>query len=193
MAFAIHFECFNNDKTLFMETQKMNISADSKLKEFFVEQLQDIYWAEKKLVKKLPKLQEAATSQQLKDALDHHLTQTRVHVDRLERVFGIVGEVADARKCPAMAGIVEEGEDIIDDTDEGSWQRDVGIIFAAQKAEHYEIATYGGLAQLAKTMGYTDAKSLLGETLQEEIQADEILSQIAESGINYQASREPTY
>jgi len=173
-----------------METQTMNTSADSKLKEFFVEQLQDIYWAEKKLVKKLPKLQEAATSQQLKDALGHHLLQTRVHVDRLERVFGIVGEVADARKCPAMAGIVEEGEDIIDDTDEGSWQRDVGIIFAAQKAEHYEIATYGGLAQLAKTMGYTDAKSLLGETLQEEIQADEILSQIAESGINYQASRE---
>jgi ferritin-like metal-binding protein YciE len=173
-----------------METQTMNTSADSKLKEFFVEQLQDIYWAEKKLVKKLPKLQEAATSQQLKDALGHHLLQTKVHVDRLERVFGIVGEVADARKCPAMAGIVEEGEDIIDDTDEGSWQRDVGIIFAAQKAEHYEIATYGGLAQLAKTMGYTDAKSLLGETLQEEIQADEILSQIAESGINYQASRE---
>jgi ferritin-like metal-binding protein YciE len=89
-----------------------------------------------------------------------------------------------------MAGIAEEGEDIVDETDEGTAQRDVGIIFAAQKAEHYEIATYGGLAQLAKTLGYMDAKALLGETLQEEIQADEILTQIAEGGINYQASRE---
>jgi ferritin-like metal-binding protein YciE len=90
-----------------------------------------------------------------------------------------------------MAGILEEGEDIIDETDEGSAQRDVGIIFAAQKAEHYEIATYGGLAQLAKTLGYMDAKSILGETLQEEIQADEILTQIAESSVNYKASTEP--
>ena len=177
-----------------METPVINPDpADSKLKEFFVEQLQDIYWAEKKLVKRIPKLQKAATSLKLKDALNNHLAQTRVHVDRLERIFSIIGEVADGRKCPAMAGIVEEGEDIIDETDEGTAQRDVGIIFAAQKAEHYEIATYGGLAQLAKTLGYMDAKSLLGETLQEEIQADEILTQIAESGINYKASTEPSW
>jgi ferritin-like metal-binding protein YciE len=90
-----------------------------------------------------------------------------------------------------MSGIIEEGEDIVDDTDDGSAQRDVGIIFAAQKAEHYEIATYGGLAQLAKTLGYTEAKDLLGQTLQEEKQADALLTQIAESGINYQASKEP--
>jgi ferritin-like metal-binding protein YciE len=142
------------------------------------------------LVKKLFKLSEAATSMQLKDALDNHLTQSRIHIDRLEKVFNLVGEEADAKKCPAMSGIIEEGEDIIDDTDEGSAQRDVGIIFAAQKAEHYEIATYGGLAQLAKTLGYMEAKDLLGQTLQEEKRADELLSQIAESGINYQASRE---
>jgi ferritin-like metal-binding protein YciE len=174
-----------------METQTMNDTAtNSRLKVFFVDQLKDIYWAEKKLVKKLPKLQEAATTQQLKDALGTHLSQTRVHVDRLEKVFALVGEEAEGKKCPAMAGIAEEGEDIVDETDEGTAQRDVGIIFAAQKAEHYEIATYGGLAQLAKTLGYMDAKALLGETLQEEIQADEILTQIAEGGINYQASRE---
>jgi ferritin-like metal-binding protein YciE len=176
-----------------METQMMNTATDSKLKDFFVEQLQDIYWAEKKLVKKLPKLQDAATSQQLKDALGNHLTQTREHVNRLERVFAIVGEDVEAKKCPAMAGIVEEGEDIVDDTDDGSSQRDVGIIFAAQKAEHYEIATYGGLAQLAKTLGYMDAKELLGQTLDEEKQADTLLTQIAESGINYSASREQKY
>jgi ferritin-like metal-binding protein YciE len=176
-----------------MEPQTMNTVADSKLKEFFIEQLQDIYWAEKKLVKKLPKLQQAATTQQLKDAIGNHHTQTKTHVERLEKVFALMGLEADAKKCPAMAGILEEGEDIIDDTDEGSSQRDVGIIFAAQKAEHYEIASYGGLAQLAKTLGFTEAKELLGQTLTEEKQADEMLSQIAESGINYQASKETTW
>jgi ferritin-like metal-binding protein YciE len=174
----------------FMETQINEPVRDSKLKEFFTDQLRDIYWAEKKLVKKLNKLSDAASSVQLKEALDNHLTQTRIHVDRLERVFAMVGEEADAKKCPAMSGIFEEGEDIIDETDDGSAQRDVGIIFAAQKAEHYEIATYGGLAQLAKTLGYIEAKDLLGQTLQEEKQADELLTKIAESGINYQASRE---
>jgi ferritin-like metal-binding protein YciE len=176
-----------------METQINEPVHDSKLKEFFTDQLRDIYWAEKKLVKKLHKLSDAASSVQLKQALDNHLSQTRIHVDRIERVFAMVGEVADAKKCPAMSGIVEEGEDIIDETDDGSAQRDVGIIFAAQKAEHYEIATYGGLAQLAKTLGYMEAKDLLGQTLQEEKQADELLTQIAESGINYQASREREY
>ena len=174
-----------------METPLLNPDpVDSKLKEFFVEQLQDIYWAEKKLVKRIPKLEKAATSLRLKDALNSHLTQTRLHIDRLERVFSIIGEVAETRKCPAMQGIAQEAEDIIEETDEGSAQRDVGIIFAAQKAEHYEIATYGGLAQLAKTLGFMDAKAILGQTLQEEIQADELLTQIAESGVNYQASKE---
>ena len=174
-----------------METQPLVTNVDSKLRNFFIEQLQDIYWAEKKLVKKLPKLSAAATTQQLKDALSDHLMQTRNHVTRLEKVFALINEPADGKKCPAMAGIFEEGEDIIDETDEGSLQRDVGIIFAAQKAEHYEIATYGGLAQLAKTMGYFEAKEILGETLDEEKRADELLTQIAEGGINYGASREP--
>lgn len=176
-----------------METQTDHPVRNSKLNEFFVEQLQDIYWGEKKLVKKLHKFSDAATSIQLKEALDNHLTQTRIHVDRLEKVFSLVGEQADTKKCPALSGIIEEAEDIIDDTDEGSAQRDVGIIFAAQKAEHYEMATYGGLAQLAKTLGYMEAKDLLGQTLQEEKRADELLTQIAESGINYEASRESEY
>lgn len=174
-----------------METQSTTTLQHSKLKEFFLDQLRDIYWAEKKLVKKLPKLQEAATTQQLKDALGNHLEQTRTHVERLQQVFAIIGEEADAKKCPAMAGILEEGEDIIDETDDGTAQRDAGIIFAAQKAEHYEIATYGGLAQLAKTLGLLEAKQLLGQTLEEEKGADFLLTQIAESGINYQAGKEP--
>jgi len=162
----------------------------SKLKRFFIDQLKDIYWAEKKLVKKLPKLQEAAISQPLKDALKNHLAETQQHVQRLETVFAIIGEEADAKKCPAMAGILEEGEEILDESVPGTAHRDVGIIFACQKAEHYEIATYGGLAQLAKTLGLEEAKSLLGQTLEEEKKADTLLSKIAESGVNYWASRE---
>lgn len=167
------------------------IPNESKLKDFFIDQLEDLYWAEKKLVKTLPKLAEAATTQQLKDAFMNHCEQTKQHVSRLEQVFQMVGEEADAVKCPAMAGIVNEGDDIIDETDAGSAQRDVGLIFAGQKAEHYEIATYGGMVTLAKTLGYSDAAGLLGQTLAEEKEADMLLTQIAENDINYQASTEP--
>ena len=96
----------------------------------------------------------------------------------------------DSTKCPAMAGIVSEGEEIIDDTDAGSAQRDVGLIFAGQKAEHYEIATYGGMVTLAKTLGYQEAADILAQTLAEEKEADELLTSIAENDINYQASTE---
>jgi ferritin-like metal-binding protein YciE len=173
-----------------METQIQN-RTDSKLKEFFVDQLEDLLWAEKKLVKTLPKMQDAATSPELKNAFGNHLSQTQNHVSRLEQVFGIIGEDVDTTKCPAMAGIVDEGEDIIDDTEEGTAQRDVGLIFAGQKAEHYEIATYGGMVTLAKTLGYIDAADLLGQTLSEEKEADALLTQIAENNVNYQASTEP--
>jgi ferritin-like metal-binding protein YciE len=173
-----------------METQTTQIT-DSKLKEFFTDQLEDLLWAEKKLVKTLPRMQEAATSAELKEAFGNHLTETQNHVSRLEQVFGIIGEEVDTTKCPAMAGIVDEGADIIDETDEGTAQRDVGLIFAGQKAEHYEIATYGGMVTLAKTLGYGEAAALLHQTLEEEKKADELLSQIAENNINYQASTEP--
>jgi ferritin-like metal-binding protein YciE len=174
---------------LIMETQTMQ-ATDSKLKEFFVDQLKDIYWAEKKLVKTLPKLEDAATTPELKNAFANHCWQTQAHVRRLEEVFGIVGEEVDDTKCPAMAGIVDEGADIIDETEEGTAQRDVGLIFAGQKAEHYEIATYGGLVTLARTMGYPAAADLLGQTLAEEKEADDLLTQIAENNVNYRASRE---
>lgn len=173
-----------------METQSMQVT-DSKLREFFTDQLEDLLWAEKKLVKTLPKMQEAATSAELKEAFGNHLNQTQNHVSRLEQVFGIIGETVDATKCPAMAGIVDEGEDIIDETEEGTAQRDVGLIFAGQKAEHYEIATYGGMVTLAKTLGYDDAADILSQTLAEEKEADMLLTQIAENNINCLASTEP--
>lgn len=163
---------------------------DSRLKEFFVEQLEDMYWAEKKLTKTLPKLQEAATSGELKNAFGNHQMQTQNHVTRLEQVFDLIGEKADASKCHAMAGIVQEGEDIIDDTTDGTAQRDVGLIFAGQKAEHYEMATYGGLVSVARTLGYDKVAEILSQTLAEEKEADATLTQIAEGQVNNKACME---
>ena len=168
-----------------------NTVLHSKLKEFFVDQLQDILWAEKKLVKALEKLKDAATTIRLKESFNDHLKETHQHVERLKDVFALINETVDEKKCKAIAGIVDEGEDIIDETDKGSAQRDVGLIFAAQKAEHYEIATYGGLATLARTLGYNQVAQILEKTLLEEKQADEMLTYIAENGINYAASQEP--
>jgi ferritin-like metal-binding protein YciE len=172
-------------------TLSENTTAHSKLKEFFIEQLQDILWAEKKLVKTLPKMKEAATTIRLKESFNDHLKETEKHVERLHEIFELINEEATDKKCKAMSGIVDEGEDIIDDTDKGSAQRDVGLIFAAQKVEHYEIATYGGLASLARTLGYSQISEILEKTLLEEKQADEMLTYIAENGINYAASTEP--
>jgi ferritin-like metal-binding protein YciE len=173
-----------------MPTKQVPTARDSKLQEFFVEQLQDIYWAEQKLVKTLPKLEEAASSNELKQAFNSHLQETKNHVSRLEKVFDLIGEPADGKKCHAIAGIVDEGEEIIDDTEEGTAQRDVGLIFAGQKAEHYEIATYGGLVQLAKTLGYSEAAEVMAVTLAEEKKADSTLTQIAEKSANIQAKAE---
>ncbi|HXO77247.1 MAG TPA: ferritin-like domain-containing protein [Puia sp.] len=177
-----------------METRQINPGTDaaknSRLQEFFIDQLQDIYWAEQKLVKTLPKMEDAANSNELKQAFNSHLQETRNHVSRLEKVFDLMGEPAEAKKCHAMAGITDEGEEIIDETEDNTAQRDVGLIFAGQKAEHYEIASYGGLVQLARTLGYTDIAEILGVTLAEEKKADGLLTRIAENGINVQAKEE---
>ncbi|AYL99367.1 DUF892 family protein [Mucilaginibacter celer] len=159
--------------------------------EFFVNELKDLYWAENKLVDTLPEMAEAATSAELKDAFEQHLTETEEHVARLEQIFGILGLEPDSRKCEAMAGIVDEGDEIISATEEGTAQRDVGLIFAGQKAEHYEIASYGGMIALAKTLGYYDVADLLVLTLDEEKTADALLTEIAENQANFAASNEP--
>ena len=176
-----------------MATETMSSSSiisDSKLRDLFVEQLQDMYWAEKKLVKALEKMSDKATSPRLKEAFDTHREQTKGHVMRLEAVFSSIDEPADTTKCPAMSGIIEEANDLIDDTEAHTNQRDAGLVIAAQKAEHYEIATYGSLAQLAEVMGFKEAKGLLVQTLQEEKAADLLLTEIARSGINYSAAAE---
>jgi ferritin-like metal-binding protein YciE len=164
--------------------------GNGKLKEFFQDELKDIYWAEKKLVQTLPKLAKAATSEELRDAFTNHLEETKEHVTRLEQVFGLLGQKAQAKKCDAMEGITEEGASIIEDTEEGTATRDVALILAGQKAEHYEIATYGGLAQIAETLGLDEVAELLHTTLEEEKNADELLTGLAEGSINNDATEE---
>lgn len=164
--------------------------TNSQLQKFFEDSLKDIYWAEKSLTKALPKMQEAATTEELKSAIEEHLAQTETQVKRLEQVFEVIGKKAQAKKCDAMEGLIKEGESIIEDTEDGSMTRDVGIIMAAQKVEHYEIATYGGLVQIATTMGLDEVADLLTETLDEEKETDELLTEIAENNINWKAEQE---
>lgn len=165
-------------------------AEDSLLQELFVDSLKDIYYAEKAIVKALPRMQKAATAEQLVTAFEQHLVMTKGQVERLEQVFETIGEKVGSKKCEAIEGLLKEAESIIDDTDEGTSTRDVGLILAAQKVEHYEIASYGGLRQLAVTLGYTEAADLLQETLEEEKQTDLLLTEIAENNINYQAAKE---
>src|SRR3990170_2359713 len=163
---------------------------NSMLQELFTEELRDIYWAEKHLVKALPRMEKAASSEELANAFSEHLAVTQEQVSRLEQVFELLGEKARGKKCEAMEGLVKEAESVIEDTEEGTSTRDVALIIAAQKVEHYEIATYGGLATLAKTMGINQVKELLGQTLEEEKETDELLTQLAENNINASASQE---
>lgn len=165
-------------------------AAESALNELFIDELKDIYWAEKHLAKALPKMAKAATSDELREAINQHLSETENHITRLESAFDSIGEKAAAKKCMAMEGLIKEGDEIVADTEKGSITRDAGIISAAQKIEHYEIASYGTLKTLAATLGYNEAVDLLEATLQEEKNCDSLLTQIAQSGINQQASGE---
>jgi ferritin-like metal-binding protein YciE len=164
--------------------------TESALNELFIDELKDIYWAEKHLVTTLPKMAKAATSEELKTAIENHLSETENHVSRLEQAFESIGEKAVAVKCEAMAGLIKEGQEIIEETEKGTITRDVGIISAAQKVEHYEIASYGTLKTLAGVLGYAEAAELLDATLQEEKNADGLLTQIAEGSINQSAKSE---
>lgn len=178
----------SNGKTSKTETGTEH--DNSQLDKLFTDSLKDIYWAEKHLTKALPKMKKAATTDELKSAIEEHLTQTEGHVTRLEQVFEMCGKKAQAKKCDAMEGLIKEGESIVEETNDKTMTRDAGIIMAAQKVEHYEIATYGSLVQLAKTLGMNEAADLLHQTLDEEKQADEKLTEIAEWHVNQAAEQE---
>lgn len=167
-------------------------TGESHLEKFFLDQLQDIYYAENKITQSLPKMAEAATTSELRDAFEDHLHQTQRHIKRLEKAFESLGKKAEGKKCEAIEGIAREVDNIIAETEEGTLTRDAALIIAAQKVEHYEIATYGGLVQLAITMNLHDAADLLDKTLVEEEDTDARLTEIAENEINLRAEHEDT-
>jgi ferritin-like metal-binding protein YciE len=167
-----------------------NNSEPSKFQQLFMDELKDIYWAEKNLVKSLPKMQKAATSEELANAIAEHVEATKGHVSRLEQVFEMLGAKAIAKKCPAMEGLIAEGQEVVSDTEEDTAVRDAGIIVCSQKIEHYEIAAYGSLRTLANRMGQSEIASLLEQTLEEEKETDQTLTQIAESSVNEEAAAE---
>ena len=166
-------------------------SEETMLKELFIEELRDIYWAEKHLTKALPKMMKAATSEELAAAFEEHLAVTEQQIERVEQVFEMLELTPRAKKCEAMDGLVREGQNVIQDMPKGSAVIDAGLIISAQKIEHYEIAAYGSLVQLAKTMGENEIADLLQETLDEEKQTDQLLTELAVSGINISAENEP--
>ncbi|TMI89138.1 MAG: ferritin-like domain-containing protein [Bacteroidetes bacterium] len=172
------------------KSENGSLNGNSQLEKLFTDSLKDIYWAEKHLTKALPKMKKKATTDELRSAIEEHLAQTEEHVSRLEQVFEMCGKKAQAKKCDAMEGLTKEADSIIEETESNTMTRDAGIIMAAQKVEHYEIATYGSLVQLAKTLGMNDAAEVLYQTLEEEKQADEKLTEIAEWNVNQAATQE---
>lgn len=174
-------------KTATVGVVKPKKSAAEGLRELFVDSLKDIYWAENALTKALPKMAKNATNKHLITAINDHLEVTKGQVDRLEKVFALIGEKVAAKKCDAMEGLIKEGEGILEETEPGA-VRDAGIIAASQKIEHYEIATYGTLAAFAKTLGEEEAAGLLHETLVEEKEADVTLTEAAYNTINFDAT-----
>jgi ferritin-like metal-binding protein YciE len=164
--------------------------GNTQLEKFFIDSVKDIYWAEKALTKALPKMQKAATTEELQEAIGTHIEQTQEQVGRLEQVFQLLGKKAQGKKCDAMEGLIKEGESMVEESEDGSMTRDVAIIAASQKVEHYEIATYGTLVQLAHTLGQEEIAEILAVTLDEEKETDLLLTDIAENNINWEAEQE---
>lgn len=160
------------------------------LKTLYIDELRDLYNAENQLLKALPKMAKGASSEDLKDAFEKHLEQTKSHVERLEEVFQEIGETPKGKTCKAMKGLIEEGSEILKEDGEES-VIDAGIIVAAQKVEHYEIASYGSVRTIAQLLGKDRSAELLQTTLDEESETNETLNQLAEEIVNPEALMEP--
>ena len=163
------------------------MAEEKTLDDLFLDTLKDIYYAEKQIVKTLPKMAKAATAPELKAGFEQHAEETQGHIERLEQVFELIGKPARGKTCDAILGILEEGKTIMDDF-KGTVALDAGLVSAAQAVEHYEIARYGTLKTWATQMGLTDAVALLDATLKEEIATDKKLTQVATSTANRQAA-----
>lgn len=173
-------------KTTSKSKIKPKKDAADQLKDFMIDGLKDLYWAEKALVKNLPKMAKNATSPHLKTAVNDHLDETKGQVKRLEAAFKALKLKPQAVKCEAMNGLLKEAKEIMEETEPGA-VRDSGIIAAAQKVEHYEIASYGTLATYAKLLGEKEVMKLLLETLKEEKTCDKDLTKLAKNEINVKA------
>ena len=163
------------------------MATEKTLDDLFLDTLKDIYYAEKQIVKTLPKMAKAATSAELKAGFEQHLEESEVHVERLEEIFELLGKPARGKTCDAILGILEEGKSIMDEF-KGTIAIDAGLISAGQAAEHYEIARYGTLRTWAEQLGHRDAVKLFDQTLSEEIATDKKLSQVAEGEANLKAA-----
>lgn len=163
------------------------MATEKSLEDLFVDTLKDIYYAEKQILKALPKMAKAAQSEELRAGFEEHQMQTEGQVERLEKVFEMLGKPARGKTCEAILGIIEEGKSIMDEF-KGTDALDAGLVSAAQAVEHYEIARYGTLRTWAEQLGMSDAVRLLDETLEEEIMTDKKLTQVAESRVNLKAA-----
>lgn len=167
------------------------IKHDSKLLQLFYFLLQEMYTAEKRQVKAMPDFMELVESGELKMELAHVLQQTTGHVYRLRNIFSLLKQEAREGKCKAISGILSQADEIVDETEECTAQRDAGIIAGLQKIEHYEIASYSSLVEMARTLEFKEIAGLLEENLKEEKTADDMLINMAKKEINFEASREP--
>ena len=163
------------------------MAADKDLNELFLDTLKDIYYAEKQILKALPKMAKAAQSEKLAAAFEKHQEETEGQVDRLEQIFELLGKPARGKKCDAIEGIIEEGKEIMQEY-KGTSALDAGLLSAAQAVEHYEISRYGTLKAWATKMDLKQAVKLLDQTLSEEKKTDELLTKVAESEVNYEAA-----
>ena len=161
--------------------------AEKKLGDLFFDTLKDIYFAERQILKILPKLAKAAQSQELKGAFLTHRDETEVHVERLQQVFEMMGKRAQAKTCKSIKGILKEGDEIMEEYT-GSEALDAGLVAGGQAVEHYEMARYGTLKTWATQLGLKDAAALLEQTLQEEKKTDALLSKLAEEKVNLKAA-----
>ncbi|WP_418982025.1 ferritin-like domain-containing protein [Alistipes sp.] len=173
-----------------MNTKNQTKNESALFREFFIDQIRDIYWAEKHLSDGLKKMKKAATSEKLAAAFAKHIDETAGQIERLKKVFELLGKRAQGKKCEAMAGIVAEAEEAIADTEKDTYTRDAALIMAGQKAEHYEIASYGTLKYYAELMGEDEIARELGDTLQEEKNTDEILSCLTDEGVREMVTAE---
>jgi ferritin-like metal-binding protein YciE len=189
---------FPNQSTIEMRTRNskhsegstMRDEMSSKLGQLFEDELRDIYWAEKALTKAIPRMIKNASSEELTEALEHHLEETQEHVSRVEQIFSMLEKQPRAKKCEGMEGIIKEAQELMKESEKGV-MRDAAIISAAQKVEHYEISSYGTLRTFAQTIGLREAVPVLESTLEEEKNADKILTEVATTTVNLDAASEP--